>query len=448
MSTVAATESLKQRVVRAGGWTLFGYGTTQALRFGSNLILTRLLFPEAFGLMAIVQAVLTGVALLSDVGITQSIVISAQGEEQRYTNTAWTIQVAKGAIIALVLLAAAGPIAQYYGQPMLGQLIPMAALVALFDGFMSTKVALSSRNVDAGRLTVIDVGSLVVNIVAATILAWFDPTPWALAWGYLIGHLIKVVASHAYLHGPANRFTWDSTIARSIFSFGVWVMLSSGLTFLGGEGNRLIWGSLLDVRLLGLLGLATTINVVVWQAARQLAGRVLLPAYSEVLRTNPSNFSRVVERARLVQIAPTWVVSLILVFFAPKIFSVLYDARYAQAAVILQILALGLMVDMLNGSFGGVLWAMDRIGISTVMQVALLFCQIGGMLGGYWLDGKPGAIIGFAAAGWVLYPLHATVYARMGLWHPRIDVPVLLGSIAALVALVWTNDWSVLEAIK
>jgi O-antigen/teichoic acid export membrane protein len=142
------------------------------------------------------------------------------------------------------------------------------------------------------------------------------------------------------------------------------------------------------------------------------------------------------------------VVSLILVFFAPKIFSVLYDARYAQAAVILQILALGLMVDMLNGSFGGVLWAMDRIGISTVMQVALLFCQIGGMLGGYWLDGKPGAIIGFAAAGWVLYPLHATVYARMGLWHPRIDVPVLLGSIAALVALVWTNDWSVLEAIK
>ena len=91
---------------------------------------------------------------------------------------------------------------------------------------------------------------------------------------------------------------------------------------------------------------------------------------------------------------------------------------------------------------------MERIGISTVMQVALLVCQIGGMLVGYWFYGKPGAIIGFASAGWVLYPLHATVYARMGLWHPRIDLPVLVGSAGALVAVIWTNDWSVLEAIK
>jgi O-antigen/teichoic acid export membrane protein len=447
-TTVMSTETLKQRVFRAGGWTLIGYGATQVLRFGSNLILTRLLFPEAFGLMAIVQAVLTGTALLSDVGISQGIVISARGGERRYTNTAWTIQVCKGALIGLVLMGLAQPIAAYYGQPILAQLIPMVALVAFVDGFSSTKVALSSRNVDALRVTMIDVGTLVVNIVAATLLAWHDPTPWALAWGYLFAELMKMLAGHLFLKGPVNRFAWDKSVARGIFSFGLWVMLSSGLTFLGGEGNRLIWGSLLDVRLLGLLGLATAINLVVWQAARQLAARVLLPAYSEVLRTNPSRFSKVVERARLVQIAPTWCMALMLAFGGPKIFSMLYDARYAEAGVILQILALGLMVDMLNGSFSGVLWAMQRVGLSTVIQVALLFCQIGGMLVGYRIWGKPGAIIGFASAGWVLYPLHSTVYARLGLWHPRIDIPVLMASTAAAVGLALTNDWSPLAAFK
>jgi O-antigen/teichoic acid export membrane protein len=179
-----------------------------------------------------------------------------------------------------------------------------------------------------------------------------------------------------------------------------------------------------------------------------LSARVLFPAYSEVLRSNPSRFSAVVERSRLVQIAPTWCVALILAFAGPKIFSLLYDARYAGAGVILQILALGLMVDMLNGSFSGVLWAMNRVGLSTVMQVALIGCQISGMLLGYWLHGKPGAIIGFAAAGWVLYPLHATVYARLGLWHPRIDIPVLVASTAAAIAVVYTSDWSALEAIR
>lgn len=444
----AAAQSLKQRVLRAGSWTLVGYGTTQVLRFCSNLVLTRLLFPEAFGLMAIVQAVLTGTALLSDVGISQSIVVSAKGAEPRYTNTAWTIQVCKGAVIAVVLMVLAKPIAAAYSQPILAQLIPMVALVAFFDGFASTKVALSSRNVDAMRVTLIDVGSLVVNIVSATILAWMNPTPWALAWGYLFAELVKMLSGHLFLKGPRNRFAWDSSVARSIFSFGVWVMLSSGLTFLGGEGNRLIWGSLLDVRVLGLLGLATTMNLVVWQATKQLSARVLFPAYSEVLRSNPGRFSAVVERSRLVQIAPTWCVALILAFAGPKIFSLLYDVRYAGAGVILQILALGLMVDMLNGSFSGVLWAMNRVGVSTVMQVALIACQISGMLLGYWLHGKPGAIIGFAAAGWVLYPLHATVYARLGLWHPRIDIPVLLASTAAAIAVVYTSDWSALEAIR
>lgn len=442
------TKSLKDRVVRAGGLTLLGYGTTQVLRFGSNLILTRLLFPEAFGLMILVQVVLTGVALLSDMGISQGIIISSRGADTRYINTAWTIQIVKGGMIALILLLLARPVSLYYGQPLLAQMIPMVALVAFFDGFASTKVALASRNVDALRLTMIDVGSLIVNIVAATVLAWLNPTPWALVWGYMAGEMTKMLSGHLFLKGPANHFQWDSGTARAIFSFGLPVMLSSSLTFLGGEGNRLIWGSLLDVKLLGFLGLATTINVVAWQAVKQLSGRVLLPAYSEVWRNNPARFSSAVERARFVQIAPAWCVAFILAFGGPTIFHWFYDNRYAQAGVILQVLALGLMVDMLNGSFSGVLWAMNKVSVSTVMQVALLVCQIGGMLTGYWWHGKPGAIIGFAAAGWVLYPLNATVYARLGLWHPRIDIPVLLASTAALITLILTNDWSALEAIK
>lgn len=448
MTAHTPKQGLRERVIRAGGWTLFGHGMSQVLRFGSNLILTRLLFPEAFGLMTIVQTVLVGVALLSDVGISQGIVISSRGNDERYVNTAWTVQICKGALIALVLLAVADPIAAYYKQPMLAQLIPMVALVAFFDGFLSTKVALNNRNVDAKRVTLIEVGALIANIVFATLLAWRDPTPWALAWGYLIAEVCKMLASHLFLKGPRNRFAWDPAVARSIFSFGTPVLLSSSLTFLGGEGNRLIWGSILDFRLLGLLGLATTINIVVWQSLKQVAGRVLLPAYSEVLRTSPERFSKAVERARLVQVAPTWLGAFILAFAGPVIFSFLYDARYQQAGVILQILAMGLMVDMLNGSFSGVLWAMKRVGISTVMQVALLVCQIGGMLIGYWLHGKAGAIIGFASAGWVLYPLHATVYARLGLWHPRIDIPVLVASIASVITLVLTNDWSSLRALQ
>jgi len=46
--------SVKQLAVRGAVWTIASYGLSQVLRLGSNLILTRLLVPEMFGLMSLV----------------------------------------------------------------------------------------------------------------------------------------------------------------------------------------------------------------------------------------------------------------------------------------------------------------------------------------------------------------------------------------------------------
>ena len=444
----APVRSLRERVFKSGGITTAGYAVNQVLRFASNLILTRLLFPEAFGIVAIMQAVVIGVTMLSDVGVSQSIVRSARGAEPGFVNTAWTIQIIKGLVMALALWLASGPVAAAYGQPLLAELMLVAALAAFVGGFNSTKVALADRNVDPVRVTLIDVGTLLVGIVATIILAWLHPSPWALVWGNLISTAARMVAGHVLLKGPVNRLAWDAGAARSIFSFGSWVLLSSALTFFAGEGNKLISGALLDVKLLALLGIASTLNMVIWQAVQQMTGRVLFPAYAEVLRTDPGRFSSVVEKARRVQVAPAWVVALVFAFFGSQIVGLLYDKRYDGAGVMLQLQAVGLMLHTLNGSFGGALWAMGRIGLSTWMLVAQVAIQIGAMVMGSWLYGKPGAVIGFSASGWLLYPVHAIVYARVGLWHPKLDIPVLIGSVLAALGAGMVIDWQVVAGWK
>ena len=55
---------LKARLLRSTGWTFIGFGTAQAVRLASNLLLTRLLFPEAFGLMAVITVFLVGLTML------------------------------------------------------------------------------------------------------------------------------------------------------------------------------------------------------------------------------------------------------------------------------------------------------------------------------------------------------------------------------------------------
>ena len=73
----------------------------------TNLALTRILVPELFGIMMIVNTVRTGIELLSDIGIAQSVIRSSRGEQPVFYNTAWTLQVARGA--ALFLLCALWP---------------------------------------------------------------------------------------------------------------------------------------------------------------------------------------------------------------------------------------------------------------------------------------------------------------------------------------------------
>ena len=80
-------KTLKQRTVHSGSWVILGHFISQILRLGSNLIITRLLVPEMFGVMAIVTVLIAGSTMFSDIGLLQNIVHSKRGEERVYLNT-------------------------------------------------------------------------------------------------------------------------------------------------------------------------------------------------------------------------------------------------------------------------------------------------------------------------------------------------------------------------
>jgi hypothetical protein len=59
------------------------------------------------------------------------------------------------------------------------------------------------------------------------------------------------------------------------------------------------------------------------------------------------------------------------------------------------------------------------------------------MVCGYHLDGLRGVILGLVAAEFAHYPLVATALWRHGMFQPRLDLPVLLGSAAAIAVGLW-----------
>lgn len=417
--------SLKQRALRGSVWTFTGYGTSQAIRLGGNLVLTRLLFPEAFGLMALVQTFMIGLEMFSDVGIGPGIIQNKRGNDPAFLNTAWTLQVFRGLALWLCACLIAWPAAQFYGEPMLMQLLPVVGLTSLIAGWNSTKLATSNRQLMLGRLTLVELGTQVLSIMVTIIWAWMYQSVWALVGGGIIGTLVKMILSHIAFEGEQNRFHWEQGAFRELHRFGRWIFFSTALGFVVSQGDRLILARILDVRFLGVYTVALTLSLLPSEVIRQSAGRVLFPSYAELIRDHPERLYHTLRKSRLILLAMSWGASLIFIAFGEELISFLYDNRYADAGWMLQVLSIGTLGLVLSLSYDGIFLATGK----TLTMAALLTIQIclkvtAMFLGAYW-GGQHGVIIGLACFTWIYYPFDAICLARLSLWQPEIDLPLI-----------------------
>src|SRR5262249_50324804 len=152
LNTASETVSLKRRVLDAGLWSIAGFALNYAIRLGSSLLMTRLLVPQMFGVMAIATMVMVGLAMLSDLGLQQNIIQSRRGGDPDYLNTAWTLQVIRGVLLwfialcisALVLAAnhvGLVPKASAYADPYLPYVIAAISISVVINGLQSTKLS-------------------------------------------------------------------------------------------------------------------------------------------------------------------------------------------------------------------------------------------------------------------------------------------------------------------
>jgi len=123
-----AGDGLKARSIRSMGFSILSFGGGSGLRLIGNLILTRILFPEAFGMMALIQIVIAGLTMFSDLGIHSAIIKDARGNDPDYLNTAWALQICRGVFLWLMTCLLAHPVATFYAAPELAQMLPVAGL--------------------------------------------------------------------------------------------------------------------------------------------------------------------------------------------------------------------------------------------------------------------------------------------------------------------------------
>ena len=445
--------SVAAPAIRGSVWTMGGYAAGQVLRLGGNLILTRLLFPAVFGEMALVFIFLQGLQMFSDVGTGPAIVQNPRGDDEAFLNTAWTIQCGRGAILWLASWAIAWPVASFYGQPMLRWLIPAAGLTALIAGFESTSIHTLQRHLRLERLTIAEFTGQFLGIAATVLLAlanrWLygpnDPDAvWAMIGGSLVSGVTRLVLSHTYLPGVRNRFRLDREAMGQLFRFGRWIFVSTLLTFLAGQSDRLMFGKLIPIALFGVYSIASMLATLPTQAVLKLGGAVVFPAYARL--AGRDDFKDLFWRVRSPLLLGGAAIVSAMIASGPFLVRALYDRRYVEAGWILQYLAGAAWFQILECTNGAALLARGHVrwvaaGSAAKVAGMAVMIPIGFHLGGF-----AGALVGVVASELAKYltaAVGATTAGLPGFWRDALlTVGVGLASGAGAMA-----GWIVAEGI-
>jgi O-antigen/teichoic acid export membrane protein len=437
--------SLKRRVLNAGGWLFVGYGLTLTIRLTNNLLMTRLLMPEVFGVMAMATIVLIGLAMFSDLGLKQCIVRSERGHDHAFLNTAWTIQILQGALLwmaaltvsALVWVAnqmGAIPRESAYADPILPSVIALLSSAVLINGLASTKCFEASRNLRFGSLAMMDIISQAAGMIGMLVWVSIDRSIWALVAGGISGSIVRTCLSHLWLAGPTNRWQWDNAAFREIVRFGKWIFVSSILGFLVNNGDRLLLGGMVDSHLLGVYAIAFLLYSAIEQVLGTVLGEITFPALSEIVRERRVELKPAYYRFQLIVASLSYAAAGALIVGGPTIVASLYDQRYRSAGWMLEVLAVGLLAIPWRSASLCYL-ALGKPQILSYSAGVRLTTLVVAVPVGFKVFGMMGAVGGVALAQLSTVPMIVTHMAKGGLLDVRKELLLLLiAPASALVA--------------
>jgi O-antigen/teichoic acid export membrane protein len=424
--------SLEARALKGTYLIVIWFGMAMVLRMLSSVVLTRMFAPAYFGLMALMTTVIVGMTLFSHVGLQDSVIQNPRGDEPVFLNTAWTLQVIRGAGLWLLTIPMAWPVAHFYHEPRIIALLPALGLGCMIAGVSSPSLLTLTRHMGVGRLSALELFSQLVQFVVTIVWAWIQPTIWALVAGRIISEAARTIVSYWMLPEIRPRFTWDKECVRILVNFGRWILVGTSLTFLALQSDRLILAKLVSFQLLGVYGVAFALSDIPRQIILQFCSRIGFPFLSKFSGQPRTEFRSILLKYRLPVLSAGGLLIIVVTLTGDVFIHHVYTKPYQDAAWMIGILAVGLWHTLLYSTVSPAVFALQKSHYNAFAYLTYCITLYAGMPLGFHLLGMAGAVIAVAASDLPVYFVTAYSAYREGVATLRQDGLLTLAFLGAL----------------
>lgn len=387
---------------RTDVWQLAGSATgvlamttvgTIVVRMASSVTLTRLLSPEAFGLVGIIGSIFFTIQMLTDLGFIAFVVRHPEGDDPRFRNVIWTIHAWRGAVLTVASIAAAPGLAWALAKPELTWPLVGASVILLLNGVASLSLITCLRSGGAKRLSLIEFYLVVVQTVICVLLALWLRNVWALILGMIAQAVFRTVLSYTHFEGSRQRFARDRDWSREFWLFSRVVLASSFLSLLIAQSDKLLLARMFTIEEFGLYAIALNLIMAPNAFVGAYVSRVLYPVFARTWHDARDQLRHVYYAKRRLTSLLYALGSGGLIGGAPLLIALLYDPRYHSVAPYLALLGISSALRMPVHCAAELMTAIGKVKATLQSNIVrLIWIAIAVPAGFLWL-GTLGVIV-------------------------------------------------------
>lgn len=239
----------------------------------SSMAIARLLTPSEIGIYSVTMVLLGFIATFRDLGAGQYLVQNKELSEEKMRAT-WSVQLALGTFLALVVLAVAVPTADFYREPQIFNIMLVLALNFAITPFLAYPNAWLVREMRFGSIAGVRFIGALVHAASAITMAWLGYGPVSLAWANALTTVASIIAIWIFAH---PSLPWRPIVhgIGDVVSFGGKLTVTSLMNTLSGGAPELLLGKMSSMLDAGLFsrgqGLVTMFQRLVMDAVNSVA---------------------------------------------------------------------------------------------------------------------------------------------------------------------------------
>jgi PST family polysaccharide transporter len=346
-------------------WTAFFNVIEFLVRFGSSIILARILFPEDFGLMGLAMIIVQFARRLASFGFNMALVQRKDVEDIHFDTTFW-FNFLLFSSVTFIIFISAPYIASFFDNESLINILRVIGFDFILRAFISVPRAILIKKMDFKRVSKIQTFGSAAQMVTPIGFALAGYGVWSLVFGTLIGSFVEsLLALLSARWFPKLKFKFQAL--KEIFSFGMWVNITTYFNYFIKNVDYFFIGKFLGATPLGYYERAFNLMNLPRKRIQQTVNDVLFSAFSKIQDDNKRILNVFLKVTTYISIL-SYPLMIGLFFAAPALITVLYGSKWTDTIYPFRVMCISGLIYTFDLTFTPVIMGKGLVSLQAIRK--------------------------------------------------------------------------------